>query len=66
MKRRAVRVSHVRFYRDARGEWRWQLRAPNGRVVATAGEGFTREAKARSNFTLVEAYAPGALETVAP
>ncbi len=33
------------FYygRDVRGEWRWQLRAANGRIIATSGEGYHNE-----------------------
>ena len=28
------------FYRDHKKEWRWRLRARNGRIVAVAGEGY--------------------------
>jgi len=31
------------FGRDSRGEWRWQLRAANGRVLAMSGEGYPNE-----------------------
>jgi len=36
----------IEIYRDDAGEYRWRLRAANGELVATAGEGFTREADA--------------------
>lgn len=28
------------IYKDAKGEWRWKLRASNGRTVADSGEGY--------------------------
>lgn len=34
------------IYRDARGEWRWRLKARNGRIVADSGEGYVRKAGA--------------------
>ncbi len=30
----------MRIYRDRSGEWRWSLRAENGRRVADSGEGY--------------------------
>lgn len=30
-------------YRDKAGEWRWRLRAKNGRIVADSGEGYKRK-----------------------
>lgn len=30
------------LYRDQAGEWRWRLRAKNGRIVAEGGEGYKR------------------------
>jgi uncharacterized protein YegP (UPF0339 family) len=33
-------------YRDAAGEWRWRLKARNGRVLGDSGEGYTRRASA--------------------
>lgn len=33
-----------KVYRDAADEWRWQLVARNGRIVAESGEGYTRAA----------------------
>jgi uncharacterized protein YegP (UPF0339 family) len=28
------------MFRDAKSEWRWSLRAENGKIVATSGEGY--------------------------
>jgi uncharacterized protein len=29
-----------RTHRDGAGEWRWQLKAANGKIVADSGEGY--------------------------
>lgn len=31
------------IYQDAKGEWRWRLKARNGRIVADSGEGYVRK-----------------------
>lgn len=28
------------FYKDARGEWRWRRKAPNGETVGASTEGY--------------------------
>ena len=28
------------YYQDANGEWRWRLKAANGRILADSGEGY--------------------------
>lgn len=28
------------YYQDASGEWRWKLKAANGRILADSGEGY--------------------------
>ena len=33
----------VVFYRDANREWRWRLKARNGRYLADSGEGYKRK-----------------------
>jgi len=35
------------IFKDHRGEWRWTLRAKNGRKIADSGEGYKRKGKAR-------------------
>lgn len=34
-------------YRDRAGEWRWRLKAGNGRTVGDSGEGYASEHNAR-------------------
>lgn len=30
----------VEFFKDKAGEWRWNLKAANGRIVADSSEGY--------------------------
>lgn len=36
------------IYKDAKGLWRWQLLARNGRILADSGEGYARKAHVSS------------------
>ncbi len=40
------RTSKFVVFKDAAGEWRWQLLASNGKIVADSGEGYKRKASA--------------------
>jgi len=31
------------YYKDTKGEWRWRLKASNGRIIADSGEGYKNE-----------------------
>ena len=42
-----MKCAKLEIYRDRRGEWRWRLRASNGRILADSGEGYRRLASAR-------------------
>jgi uncharacterized protein YegP (UPF0339 family) len=44
-----------------RNQWRWRLRAKNGRIAATAGEGYNNRADCLNAIDLIRteaAYAP--------
>jgi len=41
-----MRTAKLEIYRDAKREWRWRLRAANGRIVADSGEGYRRRTAA--------------------
>jgi uncharacterized protein YegP (UPF0339 family) len=30
----------VRIFKDAAGEWRWNRKSPNGRIIADSSEGY--------------------------
>jgi uncharacterized protein YegP (UPF0339 family) len=40
-------TAHFELYRDAGGQWRWRLRARNGRIVADSAEGYASRRNAR-------------------
>jgi len=48
-------VTGLRFeiYRDSKNNFRWKLKAANGRVVATSGEGYTSKAACRNGIDVV-------------
>jgi uncharacterized protein YegP (UPF0339 family) len=41
-----MRTATLEIYRDARREWRWRLKASNGRILADSGEGYRRKSSA--------------------
>lgn len=47
-----VGASGLRFeiYRDTRRRFRWRLKAANGRVIATSGEGYAAKADCRNGI----------------
>jgi uncharacterized protein len=49
----------VRYWQDAAGEWRYQLRAGNGEIIAH-GEGHATKRDAQRAFERVAALAPDA------
>jgi len=52
----------VRFviYKDKKGEWRWQLRARNGKIVADSAEGDVQRHMARRRVeALIDAVVRG-------
>jgi uncharacterized protein YegP (UPF0339 family) len=40
---KAKKIPFVHFFQDKKKEFRWQLRAPNGRIIAVSGEGYQRK-----------------------
>ncbi|MUL80506.1 MULTISPECIES: YegP family protein [unclassified Mycolicibacterium] len=47
------------LYKDARGEFRFRLKAGNGEIIAT-GEGYKSKASAINGIESVQKNAPGA------
>jgi len=43
----------VEIYEDAAGEWRWRMKAANGRIIATGGEGFSSKYACTDSFSKV-------------
>ena len=54
----ATRRPIVEKYEDAAGEWRWRLKAANGQIIATSGEGYNSKSNAeRAIDTVIYAFA---------
>ena len=47
-------------YKDSRGGFRWRLKAGNGKVVATSGEGYKAKADCRNSIELIKRGAAAA------
>ncbi|CAL8975880.1 MAG: YegP family protein [Actinobacteria bacterium] len=47
-------------YADAKGEYRWRLKASNGQTIATGGEGYASKANAKAGIESVRKNAPEA------
>ena len=48
---------------DTADEWRWRLRAVNGQIIATGGEGYTRKADVeRAIDTVIRLFAECEIE----
>ncbi len=45
----------VEIYEDKRSEWRWRMKASNGRIIATGGEGFSSKHACTESFSKVKA-----------
>jgi uncharacterized protein YegP (UPF0339 family) len=44
----------VEFFQDRTKEWRWRLKAANGRLMAVSGDGYKSKAGAKEGFELVK------------
>ena len=42
------------LYKSSNGEYRWRLRASNGQVIATGGEGYSSKAAAQGGIESVK------------
>jgi uncharacterized protein YegP (UPF0339 family) len=45
------------YYKDAKGEWRWRLKASNGRIIADSGEGYKNESECKADIDRVKGSA---------
>ena len=42
------------YYEDYKGEWRWRLKADNGKIIAISGEGYTNQGDCLAAIELVK------------
>jgi uncharacterized protein YegP (UPF0339 family) len=45
------------YVKDKQGEWRWHLKAANGRILADSGEGYNSEQECLEDIKQVKASA---------
>ena len=53
-------MSKFVIYKDQASQYRWRLKAANGKIIADSAEGFTTLSYARESVALVKSLAPGA------
>ncbi len=42
------------YYKDNKGEWRWRLKAANGRIIADSAEGYVSETECKNDIERVK------------
>lgn len=42
------------IYKDDKGEWRWRLKAANGKILADSGEGYSTKQSCTEAIDLVK------------
>jgi uncharacterized protein len=55
---------HYFVYKDLAGEWRWRLKAVNGRIIADSGEGYRNYADCIHGINLVASSAGTEIVTI--
>lgn len=50
------------LYKDRSSEFRWRLRADNGKIIADSGEGYTTKQNAEHGISLVKTSASATTE----
>ncbi|HQY98846.1 MAG TPA: DUF1508 domain-containing protein [Propionicimonas sp.] len=53
-------MGRFEVYVDASGKHRWRLKASNGQVIATSGQGYASERSCRDGIESVKKNAPAA------
>jgi uncharacterized protein YegP (UPF0339 family) len=43
----------IEFYKDADKQWRWRIKADNGKIVADSGEGYHNKRDCRDGLIVV-------------
>ena len=56
-------MAKFELYQSSNGEYRWRLRADNGNIIATGGEGYASKATAKAGIESVKKNAPAAGRT---
>ena len=51
---RAAATMTFEIYKDAKGEFRWRLKATNGQIIGTSGEGYVAKADCKHGIELIQ------------
>jgi len=57
---RSKMAAKFELYKSSNGEYRWRLKATNGQVIATGGEGYSSKAAAQGGIESVKRLAASA------
>ncbi len=57
---RAAAGMTFEIYKDAKGEFRWRLKASNGQIVATGGQGYSAKADCKHAIESIQKNAASA------
>ena len=60
----ALKRPVIETVQDVAGEWRWRLRASNGRIMADSGEGYRRRTSVRKAVDRVRSILTGDVPVV--
>jgi uncharacterized protein YegP (UPF0339 family) len=55
--RSARAMATFEIYKDKKGEFRWRLKASNGLIIATSGEGYVAKADCQHGIELLKSDA---------
>lgn len=50
-------MAQFEIFKDVAGEYRWRLRADNGKIIADSGEGYVNKVDCRYGIDLVKRQA---------
>ena len=57
---RAAATMTFEMYKDAKGEFRWRLKATNGQIIATGGQGYAAKADCKHAIESIQKNAAAA------
>jgi len=55
-----MRKPKFEMFKDVAGEWRWRLKAPNGKIIADSGEGYKTRVGCFNGIESMQMNAPKA------
>ncbi len=53
-------MAKFQLYKDTKKEYRWRLKADNGKIIADSGEGYDSKSNCQNGIQLVKELSPKA------